>query len=72
MPLLNPIDLGHGLLLLYALRLRRALLGAGTGEAPLAAWLHRSGPALAALTAGATSRGVPRAMIVSPAKAVQV
>jgi uncharacterized membrane protein len=51
LPLLNPIDLGHGLLLLYALRLRRALLGAGTGEAPLAAWLHRSGPALAALTA---------------------
>jgi uncharacterized membrane protein len=35
LPLLNPLDLGHGLLLLYALRLRRAL-GAAGGP-----WGHR-------------------------------
>lgn len=49
LPLFNPVDLGHGLLLLYALRLRRAL-GQADGLA-LAGWVRRSGPALAALTA---------------------
>ena len=54
LPFVNPIDLGHGLLLLYALRLRRAL-AEGTGlplaGLPLASLVHRSGAPLAALTA---------------------
>jgi uncharacterized membrane protein len=47
-PLVNPVDLGHGLLLMYALRLRRSIDGAaGAGAGPAAALpraLSRFGP----------------------------
>jgi uncharacterized membrane protein len=44
-PLLNPVDLGHALMLLYALRLRRAWQAQGLSAAP------RAVPALGALLA---------------------
>jgi uncharacterized membrane protein len=49
LPLLNPLDLGHGLLLLYALRLRRTILV--RPEAALTSNLHNAQPLLVAAAA---------------------